>query len=250
MGIHHSVCELPSKNYAAPEDSESVLTQSICNPDKSQVTLAIPLSTFVGSRTIHHIKRHGKAAVSNLLAYVDRKVTAKANASDRARTSLESYKPIRRLGEGANGEVHLHRDVRLNRLVAVKTVYHDEPLSPPAEVHVLHTLGQHANIIRCYIMVALPSLEYHMQLVFEYCELGDLADYVNTFMDKTPEPFLWHAFKHIANGLDFIHSAGVVHGDLKPANILLTSARNGEVYPMLKMADLNAATVNSSRDVP
>jgi hypothetical protein len=54
--------------------------------------------------------------------------------------------------------------------VAIKTIYHDEPLSPPAEVHVLRMLGQHANVLCCHTIMAHSNLEYHMQLIYEYCE--------------------------------------------------------------------------------
>jgi serine/threonine protein kinase len=68
-------------------------------------------------------------------------------------------------------------------------------------------------------------------------------------MDETPELFLWHAFKHITNGLGFIHGAGFVHGDIKPGNKLLTAAQNEEMYPMLKIADFVAATIRPPNDI-
>jgi serine/threonine protein kinase len=168
----------------------------------------------------------------------------------RAQTFDQRYVPIRLVGEGGNGTVHLCRDTRIGTLVAVKTIYHDTPRSLPDEVVALNFLGQNDNIIRYHTMLDHPSRNYHKQLIFEYCEVGDLANYVNTSMDQSPEMFIWHIFKHVSNGLQYVHSAGIVHGDLKPANILLTPARDGQIYPLPKIADFGSATINPPFHIP
>jgi serine/threonine protein kinase len=182
-------------------------------------------------------------------------VLAKLNPGKRARFGSRSfsargrYTPVKHLGQGGNGDVHLYRDIKLGTLVAVKTLHH-QGSSPPDEVLILRHLGQHSNIIRYYRAfhrMGHPDLAY---LVFEHCALGDLAQYINDTRDDLSEWFIWHVFKNIANGFSFIHSSGVVHGDLKPANILLSPTGTDEIYPRLKIADFGAATVNPERDIP
>jgi serine/threonine protein kinase len=173
-----------------------------------------------------------------------------SNTSICTQTFDQRYVPIRLVGEGGNGEVHLCRDTKIAMLVAVKTIHHDVPRSPPDEVRALTFLGKNDNIVRYYTMSNHPSQKGFKQLVFEYCEVGDLANYVNDSMDETPEMFIWHVLKHLSNGLHFVHSAGVVHGDLKPANILLTPAREGQMFPLPKLADFGAATINPPFHIP
>ncbi|KAF1844169.1 kinase-like protein, partial [Cucurbitaria berberidis CBS 394.84] len=160
------------------------------------------------------------------------------------------YVSIRLLGEGGNGTVHLCRDTKVGTLVAVKTIYHDKPRSPPNEVQILHLLGYHQNIVRYYTMLSHPTQKFHKQLLFEYCPIGDLVDYVNSSEDGNTEMFIWHVFKHIAAGLDYMHQNGVVHGDIKPCNILLTAPRDGDIYPLPKIADFGTAQVNHPYNIP
>lgn len=176
---------------------------------------------------------------------------SESNTPIRAQSINKRYIPLRLLGGGGNGQVHLCRDAQVGTLVAVKTVHHSEPLSPPLEARILRSMGQNANIVRYHIVLNHPSQDFYMQLVFEYCELGDLGDYITgTMNDATPETFIWHAFKHITSGLHFIHSKGVVHGDLKCANVLLMPTTDGTIYPTLKISDFGAAELNPPHHVP
>jgi serine/threonine protein kinase len=99
-------------------------------------------------------------------------------------------------------------------------------------------------------MLKHPTLAYHKQLVFEYCAMGDLADYVNENMEHTLDIFLWHVLKHVANDLQNIHCQGIVHGDIKPANILLTRSQSGKCYLLPKLADFGTMALSPSHDIP
>ncbi|KAL5116107.1 hypothetical protein ACEQ8H_006003 [Pleosporales sp. CAS-2024a] len=168
----------------------------------------------------------------------------------RAQAIQQRYHPVCLLGEGGNGQVHLCHDAKMGHLVAVKTVHHDEPSHLPPEAQILQFLGQHENIVRYYTALIRPGQDFYMQLIFEYCELGDLSDYLEATSATMPEMFIWHAFQEISGGLHFIHSAGVVHGDIKPANILLAPAPVGKPYPVLKVADFGTAKMKPPNDTP
>ncbi|KAF1947501.1 kinase-like protein [Clathrospora elynae] len=183
-------------------------------------------------------------------AYLGRSATQSAKTNVRASTYRERYVPVRHLGTGGNGEVDLCRDTRIGTLVAVKTIYHDNPRSLPNEVSILQQLGRHDNLVWYHTMLHHPTRDLRLQLVFEYCPMGDLVDYLETFETQPPEMFIWHVFKHVAKGLNFLHRRGVVHGDIKPANILLTTHRSGELYPLPKIADLGTACINPPHDIP
>lgn len=63
-------------------------------------------------------------------------------------------------------------------------------------------------------------------LVMEYCERGDLSNYLRRVtapplkMD-IPELKVWRFFIQMCLGLDHMHNLCIVHSDIKPANILL-----------------------------
>jgi hypothetical protein len=156
---------------------------------------------FVGRLKAIGLRALGKVNRSHTTSSTEKAPTelrlgAIAGSLIRARAVERRYAPLRLLGAGENGQVHLCRDTKMGMLVAVKTVHHEVPTSAPLEAGILHFLGQHANIVRYHTVLKDQCQDFYMQPVFEYCELGDLADYVNsTIGDVTSEMFIWSALK-------------------------------------------------------
>lgn len=166
------------------------------------------------------------------------------------RASGDRYVTIRFLEKGGNGHVDLCRDTQAGTFVAVKTIHYPNTRSPPKEVSILKQLGHHPNIVQYHTMLPHPHLQHHIQLVLEYCPMGDIINYIIVFRDQVPEMFLWHILKHISGALQFLHERGIVHGDVKPDNILLSAHRDREPYPLPKLADFGCASLNPAHDIP
>ncbi|XP_064351400.1 serine/threonine-protein kinase ULK2 isoform X4 [Camelus dromedarius] len=107
------------------------------------------------------------------------------------------------------------------------------------EIKILKEL-QHENIVALYDVQELPNSVF---LVMEYCNGGDLADYLQakgTLSEDTIRVFL----HQIASAMRVLHSKGVIHRDLKPQNILLSyaSRRKSSVSGIrIKIADFGFA---------
>jgi NIMA (never in mitosis gene a)-related kinase len=74
----------------------------------------------------------------------------------------------------------------------------------------------------------------------EHAAGGDLLKMIHSFTKKkgkVPEEEIWKALVHITCGLRSLHKKGILHRDLKAANIFLTS---DGVY---KIGDLNVSKV-------
>ena len=56
-------------------------------------------------------------------------------------------------------------------------------------------------------------------IVMEYCSFGSLEEMV--FNIPNNEKNIWQLIKELANGLSYLHSKEIIHGDMKPDNVLL-----------------------------
>ena len=147
------------------------------------------------------------------------------------------YKLGEVLGKGAFGTVHKALDVQTGEQFAIKQI----PLvgakdqvsaSILSEIELLKQLN-HRNIVKYVDLVQSP---HSISIVMEMVEAGSLALIIRKF-GLLPEPLVCLYVKQVLNGLVFLHDQGVIHRDIKGANIL--STKTGEV----KLADFGVATM-------
>uniref|UniRef100_K7FPI9 non-specific serine/threonine protein kinase n=1 Tax=Pelodiscus sinensis TaxID=13735 RepID=K7FPI9_PELSI len=94
------------------------------------------------------------------------------------------------------------------------------------EIKILKEL-KHENIVALYDFQELANSVY---LVMEYCNGGDLADYLHT-MRTLSEDTIRLFLQQIAGAMKMLHSKGIIHRDLKPQNILLSFAGGKKSNP-------------------
>uniref|UniRef100_A0A8B9P759 non-specific serine/threonine protein kinase n=1 Tax=Apteryx owenii TaxID=8824 RepID=A0A8B9P759_APTOW len=107
------------------------------------------------------------------------------------------------------------------------------------EIKILKEL-KHENIVALYDFQELANSVY---LVMEYCNGGDLADYLHT-MRTLSEDTIRLFLQQIAGAMKMLHSKGIIHRDLKPQNILLSYAGGKKSNPnniRIKIADFGFA---------
>jgi serine/threonine protein kinase len=82
-------------------------------------------------------------------------------------------------------------------------------------------------------------------------EYPDLAKYIDARNRPHPLPLLelYSLISDIADGLSSLHDFGVVHGDIKPENILVFRTVNGDGITA-KIADFGSIGIGITRDVP
>lgn len=138
------------------------------------------------------------------------------------------------LGEGAYGLVREGLDVSTAKVVAIKSL--DRRLlkkqrrgleNLEREIRVHKRLGAHGTIVDLENVIDIKS-KSRIHLVLEYMHCGSVQD----VLDRAPGNRLGQAqarryFAGLLAGLQYIHSRGAVHKDIKPANMMLN--RNGEV---------------------
>jgi serine/threonine protein kinase len=156
---------------------------------------------------------------------------------------LGTYEIVGSLGVGGMGEVYRARDTRLKREVALKIL--PEMFSRDGErlarfqreAEVLASLN-HRHVAAIYDLVDLgPSLF----LVLELVEGETLADRIQR--GRIPIPEALRIAMQIAEALAAAHEKGIIHRDVKPANIKITP--DGTV----KVLDFGLAKVREVEDV-
>ncbi|XP_062154872.1 serine/threonine-protein kinase ATG1a isoform X3 [Alnus glutinosa] len=143
-----------------------------------------------------------------------------------------------RIGSGSFAVVWRSRHRHSGVEVAVKEINRKQ-LNPKVsenllkEISILSTINN-PNIIRLFEAI---ETEDRIYLVLEYCDGGDLADYIHRH-SKVSETVARHFMKQLAAGLQILQEKHLIHRDLKPQNLLL-STREGT--PLLKIGDFGFA---------
>ncbi|HOA53337.1 MAG TPA: serine/threonine-protein kinase, partial [Thermogutta sp.] len=135
---------------------------------------------------------------------------------------LGKYRLLTELGRGGMAHVFLAEHVTMERRVAIKLISSNLPPSARdrflAEVRTIASLD-HPNIVHAY-NVDCDGAQYY--LVMEYVEGKTLEHMV-----RESGPLPWRQATDIARqtalGLGYAHAQGVIHCDLKPANIIVNS---------------------------
>jgi eukaryotic-like serine/threonine-protein kinase len=144
------------------------------------------------------------------------------------------------LGRGGMAEVHVARDTRLGRSVAVKLLRSDLARDPSFQARFRREAQaaaglNHPSIVAVYDTGAELTTEPHggrvelPWIVMEYVEGRTLRDMLRTDHPLAIEECL-SITEGVLNALEYSHRMGIVHRDIKPANVMITPA--GEVKVM------------------
>jgi eukaryotic-like serine/threonine-protein kinase len=133
---------------------------------------------------------------------------------------VPGYRLDRLLGQGAFGQVWVGNNLNTGRTVAIKFYLHRAGVNwslLTREVKHLVSMAGNRYIVQVLEVGWDAEPPYY---VMEYLENGSLDDLIRT-RGALPVPRAVEMFTDIATGLNHSHGKGVLHCDLKPANVLL-----------------------------
>jgi eukaryotic-like serine/threonine-protein kinase len=181
-------------------------------------------------------------------------------ALDRDSLVMGRYRPLRPLGAGGSGSVWLVRDERTDRDVALKVVALEGKAGSRAQREV--EAGARLRHPRCLRALSLDRDERHVYVAYPYVDGTTLREAFRA--GELDEEGAVEAAAQVLDALAHAHRNGIVHRDVKPANIMLEARRSrgsggavvGEDLVSVRVLDFGLAqlseveTLTAAGDVP
>ncbi|MGZ8868749.1 MAG: serine/threonine-protein kinase, partial [Thermoanaerobaculia bacterium] len=149
---------------------------------------------------------------------------------------LGRYEVVRELGKGAMGIVYLAKDPLIGRLVALKTIrpaaHADDDETKEFQQRFIRE-AQAAGILNHPAIVTVFDIGQDDTtlmnfIAMEYVEGQNLKEALSQGKTLTFDQ-IGELVAQIADALDFAHSKGIVHRDVKPANIILLEGNRAKI---------------------
>lgn len=148
---------------------------------------------------------------------------------DAAKEFYAKYEPKEILGRGISSTVRRCIEKETGKEYAAKIIdLSNDDSSVEAtrqEVSILRLVAGHPYIIELQDVFESTTFIF---LVFELCKHGELFDYLTSVVTLS-EKKTRYIMRQVFEGVQYIHSQGVVHRDLKPENILLDDNLNVKI---------------------
>ena len=175
------------------------------------------------NQPLHIFKKYSSSIFSSNFATIfSNDSIDKKSLKEEREYIISDYLIKRTLGRGNFGKVKLGISLKDKEKFAIKILQKNKILEIKDEIRVKREFEMlskfnHLNVI---LVSEIFESDENYYTVMEYCEGGELFDYIvkNRYLSENESAFYYF---QLISGLEYIHSLGIVHRDLKPENLLL-----------------------------
>ncbi|XP_073120662.1 mitogen-activated protein kinase kinase 10 [Henckelia pumila] len=172
-----------------------------------------------------------------------------SNSSSLGINSLSDLKKLEILGHGNGGTVYKVCHEQTGMIYALKVLHELDDLEDVeyrrhvmSEVDIFTRVDTSKYIVRCFGVVDSGFEEVNgrkgdLCFLMEYMDMGSLNDILRK-NKKLSEKVISRIARNVLKGLQYLHEMQIVHGDIKPSNLLVNGGK-GEV----KLVDFGASRV-------
>ncbi len=152
------------------------------------------------------------------------------------------YVLLRALGRGGGGQVFEAFDTDLERKVAVKLLYGGSPTIAARREARAQAKLDHPAVVSIF---DVGDADAHAYIAMELMDTRSFSAWASA---SRPMDVI-AALRRVADGIDAAHAAGLVHGDIKPANILLSTRGEAKLsdFGVARAADSDVASLAGTR---
>lgn len=153
-------------------------------------------------------------------------------------SAFGKYCVVSSLGQGAFGKVLLVEHARTKTQYACKVIARNSDIDKVSLYYLeqelrVHQSFNHPNIAKMEEIVYTDDFIY---VIMEYCENGDLFEYVLNLKYNVPFALAKKIIYQLASAINYMHERGIYHRDIKPENVLLDKELN------VKLCDFGCCT--------
>ena len=142
--------------------------------------------------------------------------------------SWERYELVGFVGEGGMGRVYKALDPALNRAVALKFLRREDPELQRRLIREAQAQAKirHPHVCEIY---EVAEFQNHAYIAMQFIEGKNLAEIRELLTQEQKAKII----REVADALHAAHRLGLIHRDVKPANILVVSKEDGTLHPYI-----------------
>ena len=146
----------------------------------------------------------------------------------RVERAFDNFVLVETLGVGGMGSVYKARDTALDRFVALKLLRRDAEAGYTAQLQQEARVTASVNHPHVVKVFSFGSDHGQFYLVMELVDQGSLDDSIEQ-RKQLPEAEVLQTAIQVAKGLQAAHAKGLIHRDVKPANILFADSTTAKI---------------------